>query len=146
MNGNLSPFDTLLDELRRWEQDWESAFSPSPWFSSIRSGRQGSFPPLNVGSSADSVDVYFFAPGLDPQSLNLSLQQNLLTVAGERNETHDENATYYRRERFNGSFQRVLTLPEDVDPDQVQARYNDGVLHIRVGRREEVKPRRIEVH
>jgi len=145
MNGNLSPFDTLLDELRRWESDWENAFSPSPWFSSIRSVRQGTYPPLNVGSTADSVDIYVFAAGLDPKSLNLSLQQNLLSIAGERKRDPEEGANYYRRERFNGSFQRVLTLPEDVDPDQVEARYNEGVLHVRVGRREEVKPRRIEV-
>ena len=146
MNGNLSPFETLLDELRRWDPAFESAFSPSPWFSGIRSVRQGTFPPLNVGSSTDSVDVYLFAAGLDPKSLNLSLQQNLLSIAGERKEAAEEGATWYRRERFNGSFQRVLTLPEDVDPDKVEARYNDGVLHVRIGRREEVKPRRVEVH
>lgn len=146
MNGNVSPFDTLLDELRRWDQEWENGFTSSPWFTGIRSMGRGTFPPLNVGASADSVDVYLFAPGLDPKSLNLSLQQNLLSVSGERSEEPRQDATYYRRERFNGSFQRVLTLPEDVDPDDVEARYNDGVLHIRIGRQEAVKPRRIEVH
>ncbi len=142
MNGNLSSFDSLLDELWRWDQDW---FSPSPWFSGIRSVRQGTYPPINVGSSADSIDVYVFAAGLDPKSLNVSLQQNLLTVSGERSVAAEEKATYYRRERFQGTFQRVVTLPDDVDPDQVDARYTDGVLHVRVGRREEVKPRRIQV-
>jgi HSP20 family protein len=146
MNGNLTPFDVLLDELRRWDPDLESTFSASPWFSGIRSVRQGTYPPLNVGSSTDSVDVYLFAAGLDPKNLNLSLQQNLLSISGERPQEIQENAAYYRRERFNGSFQRVLTLPEDVDPDQVEARYDDGVLHVRIGRRQEVKPRRIEVH
>lgn len=146
MNGNMSPFDSLLDELRRWDRDWETAFSPSPWISGLRSVRQGTYPPLNVGSSADSVDVYVFAPGLDPKSLDVSLTQNLLTISGAREEPSPETATYYRRERFHGSFQRVLNLPEDVDPDKVQANYADGVLHVRIGRREEVKPRRIEVH
>ncbi len=142
MNGNLSPFESLLDEMWRLDQDW---FSPSPWFSGIRSVRQGTYPPLNVGTSADSVDVYVFAGGLDPKSLDLSLQQNLLTISGERKATAEDDATYYRRERFNGSFQRVLTLPDDVDADKVEASYTDGVVHVRVGRREEVKPRRIEV-
>jgi HSP20 family protein len=146
MNTDLSPFESLLDELWRWDRDPASSFSPSPWFSGIRSVRQGTYPPLNVGSSADSVDVYVFAAGLDPKSLNLSLRQNLLTLSGERQEPPHEGATYYRRERFNGSFQRVLTLPEDVDPDKVEASYNAGVLHVRIGRREEVKPKRIEVH
>jgi HSP20 family protein len=142
MNGNLSPFQSLFDELSRWDRDW---FAPSPWFSGIRSVRQGTYPPLNVGSSADSIDVYVFAAGLDPKSLNLSLQQNLLTVSGERKAPVEEGATYYRRERFNGPFQRVLTLPDDVDPDKVEASYTDGVLHVRMHRREEVKPRRIQV-
>ena len=145
MNGNLSPLDRLLEELRRWDEELETLFSASPWLSSIRSVRQGTFPPLNIGSSNDSIDVYLFAAGLDPQSLDVSLQQNLLSISGDRKFDPPADATWYRRERFDGSFQRVLTLPEDVDPEQVEARYNDGVLHIRMGRREEVKPRRIEV-
>lgn len=146
MNGNLSPFESLLDELWRWDHDWSSNFSPSPWFSGIRSVRQGTYPPINVGASTDSIDVYVFAAGIDPKTLELSLQQNLLTISGKREEAPQEGVSYYRRERFNGSFQRVLTLPEDVDPDKVEAQYRDGVLHVKVARREEVKPRRIEIH
>lgn len=146
MNSNVSPFQSLLDELWRWDHDWDNSFLSSPWFSGVRSVRQGTYPPLNVGSSNDSVDVYVFAAGLDPKDLNVSVQQNLLTITGSRQSPDEEGATYYRRERFGGSFQRVLTLPEDVDPDQIEARYRDGVLHVRLGRREEVKPRRIEVH
>jgi HSP20 family protein len=73
------------------------------------------------------------------------MQQNLLTLSGRRAATEEEQATWYRRERFEGSFQRVLTLPEDVDPDQVQANYTHGVLHVRIGRQEKTRPRRIEV-
>ncbi|MFW6093598.1 MAG: Hsp20/alpha crystallin family protein [Pseudomonadota bacterium] len=145
MIGNRSHLDSLLDELWGRDPSWDELFG-SPWPTSIRSTRLGTYPPLNVGSSPDSVDVYVFAAGLDPQTLNLSLQKNLLTISGERPEQSEKEATYYRRERFNGAFQRVLTLPEDVDPDKVDARYNDGVLHIQIGRREEVKPRKIEVH
>jgi HSP20 family protein len=144
MFGNTA-LDSLLDQLGRWDSDFDSFFSGSPWVTGVRSVRQGTFPPLNVGSSADSVDVYLFAAGLDPKSLDLTLKQNLLTVSGKREHEPEKDATYYRRERFNGSFQRVLTLPEDVDPDKVQATYRDGVLHVRVARREEVKPKRITV-
>jgi HSP20 family protein len=146
MFGNRSHLDDLLDRLGRWDADFDSFFGGPPWVTGVRSVRQGSFPPLNVGSNPDSVDVYLFAAGLDPKSLDLSLQQNLLTVSGKREQQTDEEATYYRQERFSGSFQRVLTLPEDVDPDKVEASYRDGVLHIRVARREEVKPRRITIN
>lgn len=146
MFGNLSGFGSLFNELRRLDPSWDEFFVSSPWVSGIRSMGQDAYPPLNVGSSPESIDVYLFAPGLDPQALNVSLQQNLLTVAGERRQEQQEGATYYRRERFAGAFQRVITLPDDVDADKVEANYREGVLHIRVGRREEVRPRRIEVH
>jgi len=58
----------------------------------------------------------------------------------------EEDANYYRRERFDGAFRRVLALPEDADPERVEAHYQDGVLQITVQRREAARPRQIEVH
>jgi HSP20 family protein len=107
---------------------------------------RGTFPPINVGATPDKLEVYLFAAGLDPKKLQLSLQQNLLTVTGERQAPPSEAATYYRRERFNGEFRRVITLPDDVDPDRVEARYRDGVLHISVSRKEAAKPRTIPLN
>jgi HSP20 family protein len=75
----------------------------------------------------------------------LSMQQNLLMVAGEREVPVNETDTNYRRERFSGDFRRVVTLPEDVDPDRVQARYRDGILQITVERKAAAKPRMIEL-
>jgi HSP20 family protein len=65
MFGNLSTFGSLLDELRRWDSDWNDRFARSPWGTSIRAVDYGTYPPLNVGSSHDSVDVYLFAAGID---------------------------------------------------------------------------------
>lgn len=146
MFENRSPIDSLFDQLWRRDGDPDDYFAGSPWLSGIRSVRQGTYPPLNVGSNTDSVDVYVFAPGLDTERLNVSLQQNLLTISGERPNEPEQGVTYYRRERFGGPFQRVLTLPEDVDPDNVDASYKAGVLHVRIHRREEAKPRRIAIH
>jgi len=93
----------------------------------------------------DGVDVYLFAAGLDPKALDISIQQNLLTVAGERNLEVPDDVEHYRRERFSGAFRRVISLPEDVDPEKVDAHYVDGVLHIAIQRREASRPRQIEV-
>jgi len=68
-----------------------------------------------------------------------------LTVSGERQAPVKEEANYYRKERFDGPFRRLITLPDDVDPEQVDARYRDGVLEIHVKRREAKRPRQIEV-
>jgi HSP20 family protein len=140
------PETPLFAEFRRLEQEVSELFgSATPWAGGIRSLPPGTFPAINVGSTDHSVTVFLFAPGIDPQSLDISLQQNMLSVSGQREVTLDEKATYYRHERFSGSFRRVITLPEDVDADQVDASYRDGIVHITVKRRESSKPRQIEI-
>ncbi len=145
-----SPFGsldtTLFDEFRRLEGELDQLFGRAASPAGIRSVRRGAFPPLNVGSTPERVDVYLFAAGLDPKSLDISIQQNLLVVAGDRKLPVEEAADYYRRERFEGGFRRVVTLPDDADPDRVEAKYRDGVLQITVQRREAARPRQISVN
>jgi HSP20 family protein len=73
------------------------------------------------------------------------MQQNLLSISGTRELSLDEAATYYRRERFSGEFRRTINLPDDADPERVEAKYANGILTIRIGRRESARPRQIEV-
>lgn len=137
--------DPLFDQFFRRGVDLNDFFGGTPWDSGVRSSPWSTYPPVNVGDSQEQVDVYVFAAGVDPDSLDVSLRQNLLTISGERKrEETDKN--FYRRERSMGRFQRVITLPEDVDPDKVAAHYRNGVLHVTVNRRESAKPRQIEVH
>ena len=146
MFGSLTNLESLFDEFRRIEQDMDELFGRRPGPAGIRSVSRGTFPPTNVGATPNVLDVYLFAAGLDPKSLNLSIQQNLLTVSGERQVPVQENATYYRQERFSGEFRRVITLPDDADSDRVEAKYRDGVLQISVQRRASAGPRQIQVH
>jgi HSP20 family protein len=146
MFGYLTGFDSdLFNQLERMRRETDDFFGTWPGAAGIRSVRAGAFPSINIGASTQQVDVYVFVPGIEPKELEISLQQNLLTVAGERKLEEPEDVEFYRRERFGGSFRRVISLPDDVDPDNVKANYRDGVLHISVQRREEVKPRQIEV-
>lgn len=146
MFGSLSNRGgSLFDELWRGDDELDEFFGRWPWPASIRSVARGTFPPINVGANPEQVNVYLFAAGLDPYSLDISMHQNLLTVSGERKLTPEKEANYYRQERYSGPFRRVVTLPEDVDSDQVEARYRDGVLQINVKRREAARPRQIEV-
>jgi HSP20 family protein len=148
MSGSL--FDTfeggLFEELRRFENEMDQLLARGRGPAGIRTVRRGTFPPINVGASPERVDVYLFAAGLDTKDLDIAIQQNLLAVSGRRRvETH-EDADYYRRERFEGEFRRVVTLPDDVDPERVEATYRDGVLQITVQRRESARPRQITVN
>ena len=146
MRGDWSNFGAgLFDDFRRLEEEMDTVFGRWPWRAGIRSVARGTYPPINAGVTPEQVNVYLFAAGLDPETLDISVRQNLLTVSGERRAPVEENADYYRRERFDGAFHRVITLPEDVDLDQVDARYRDGVLQIRVQRHEAARPRQIEV-
>jgi HSP20 family protein len=146
MFGSPTTFEgSLFDDLRRMQQEMEEMFGQGGWPTGIRSVARGTYPPINIGSTGEGVEVYLFAAGLDPKTLDISIQQNLLTVAGERKVEVPENVEYYRRERFSGPFRRVISLPEDVDPDKVEARYTDGILRILVQRREASRPRQIQV-
>ncbi|AGA92273.1 molecular chaperone (small heat shock protein) [Thioflavicoccus mobilis 8321] len=146
MFGNLSSFENdLFGQLERMRREMDALFSGRPGPSGIRSVASGTYPAINVGAGPERVDIYLFVAGIDPKGLDISLQQNLLSIAGTRRAEAPDQVQYYRRERFTGDFRRVISLPEDVDPDKVNARYRDGVLHITVERREEVRPRQIEV-
>ena len=146
MFANLTNFGgSLFDDFRRLEDAMDDLYDRWPLPGGIRSVERGTYPPLNVGATPERVDVYLFVAGLDPKALEIAIQQNLLTISGERRAPREENANYYRKERFDGRFRRLITLPDDVDPEQVEAHYRDGVLEIHVKRREVSRPRQIEV-
>jgi HSP20 family protein len=145
MFGSLTNFDSLFEEFRRMEQQMDALLGRGPQAPAIRAVARGTFPPINMGETSEGIDLYLFAPGLDAKSIELAIQENLLTVAGERQVLVKEDAIYYRQERFSGGFRRVIALPQDVDPDRIEAKYLDGVLHIRARKREAAKRRQITV-
>ena len=145
---SLFPRDVFA-ELDRLQRDLRSVLDPSPGIRGI--GRSG-FPALNVATTPESVELYAFAPGLDPNALELTLDRGVLTLSGERApvavtppEGQDRATTTHQQERFSGRFRRVVSLPDDIDPDGVHADYRDGVLRVSVRRRAAARPRRIEV-
>lgn len=138
---SLFPRDLFAD-LDRLQREMRQAYDFSP---SIRGLTQG-FPALNVGGTAKSVEIYAFAPGVEPASLEVQIEKGVLTVAGERKvEPVPEKASVHIDERFTGQFRRVVTLPDDIDPDAVEARYRDGVLHLSIARKEAAQPRHIVI-
>lgn len=144
MYRSLFPRD-LFAEFDRLQRDLGGAFEYSP---AIRGLGRGGYPALNVGSAPGSVDVFAFAPGLDPAAIEVNLERGVLTLAGERKAEappSDAKTTVHLDERFAGRFRRVLSLPEDIDPESVSASYTDGVLHVRIKRRAAAEPRRITV-
>jgi HSP20 family protein len=135
----------IFAEMDRLQQGMQQAFNLSP---SIRGFARGGFPAMNVGNTPQSIEIFTFAPGIDPGTIEVKIERGVLTVAGERKSdmpAKDEKATVHIDERFSGRFRRVVTLPDDADSSAVDAKYRDGVLHISIKRREAAQPRRITI-
>lgn len=141
---------SVLGEFERMRRELDELFGASGMPASIRSVAPGSFPALNVGHTPDSVEIHAFAPGVDPAKVEVTLDRGVLTIAGERASTlpGDEDGkkvNVYSRERVSGPFRRTVSLPEDIDPAQVQATYRDGVLRVSIARRAAARPQRIAI-
>jgi HSP20 family protein len=145
MYRSLFPRGDVFSELDRLQRELQQAFDISP---SIRGLGRAGYPALNVGGTAKTVEIYAFVPGLDPASVDVTLERGVLSIAGERPAEElpkDETATLHIDERFAGRFRRVVSLPDDVDPNGTSASYRDGVLHVSIKRLESTLPRRIAI-
>jgi HSP20 family protein len=137
------------DILAELQQHIEHALRPAQGAMSIRGSGWGTFPAIDIGTTADTIEVVAFAPGIDPARLEVVIDKGLLTISGERPSAlpdDPQGVSVYAQERFSGPFRRVLSLPEDADPAKVEARYQDGFLRVSVGKRESSKPRRVDIH
>jgi HSP20 family protein len=129
------------DEMRR---DMDRLFASLGGDSFARTA--GVFPPINVSESSDAVFVRAEMPGIDPKKLDIRVEADTLTIAGERPLVEEDDVSYHRREREWGSFRRSFSMPARVDADGVQARYEHGILTVELPKAAEVRPKQITVH
>ncbi|HVE15667.1 MAG TPA: Hsp20/alpha crystallin family protein [Chthoniobacterales bacterium] len=106
----------------------------------------GVFPAVNITQDDDNFYVRAEVPGIRPTEISISAVRNRVALAGERKiQSEHEPASYHRRERAEGSFNRTVTLPTEVDTERVDAKYSDGILTLTLPKAEEAKPRQIAV-
>jgi HSP20 family protein len=130
-------FTGLQDEMERM---FRQVFGDTPSTAGAWS------PALDVEETEDGFTLHVELPGVDPEQVEVSLEENVLTVTGSREFYADREAEGFRRvERRFGRFHRAVRLPDRVDGDRVQARYAHGLLTISVPKAEEAKPRRIAI-
>jgi HSP20 family protein len=108
----------------------------------------GAFSPaLDVEEDEDAFTLHVELPGVEPDEVEVSLEENVLTIAGERRFYADRSGDGFRRvERQFGRFHRAVRLPDRVDGERVEATYRDGLLTIAVPKAEDAKPRRIHIN
>jgi HSP20 family protein len=103
-------------------------------------------PAMDLIETADHYVLRADLPGLSDGDVNVQLEDNVLSISGERKVEHeDQREGYYRLERAFGEFSRSLTLPDGVDPDSVQAHFDRGVLEIRIPKPEQKKPKTVQI-
>jgi HSP20 family protein len=104
-------------------------------------------PPVDVYEDEHSVTLKVEVPGIEEKDIDVRLENNVLTIRGERKfEKEEKQENFHRIERQYGSFSRSFTLPNTVDTESVSADYKNGVLQIRMGKRAEAKPKQIKVN
>jgi HSP20 family protein len=104
------------------------------------------FAPTDVSEDGNSLRITMELPGVNPDDVRLSLENNILTIRGEKKHDQEENnERVHRFERTYGVFERTFALPNTVDPEKIEARYENGVLLVTIPKAERAKPREIRV-
>lgn len=129
-----------LAPLRRIQEEINRAFGEQRW------APPAEFPPINIWRGPDGIIVTAEIPGVSLDAVDLTVHQNTLTIKGRREpEAKEPEASFHRRERTFGSFSRTIALPFNVDPEQVKAAAQNGILTVKLPRPESDKPRKIKI-
>ena len=135
----------LLMRPEPFSQDVNRLFNTL--FDAGESGAERWVPAMDLVEGDDHFLLKADLPGLGEDDVNIEIQDNTLTVSGERKAEHETRERgWYRVERSFGRFSRSLTLPEGVKPDAVSAEFDKGVLSVRIPKPEERKPRRVAIN
>jgi HSP20 family protein len=103
-------------------------------------------PPVDVAEDAEKIHVKVEVPGIEEKDLKINYEDGLLTVSGERQFERRDDRNYHRIERMYGSFVRTFSLPRSVDAGQIVANYRNGILEIEIPKKEEAKPKQIQIN
>lgn len=133
------PFDSLFQF-----QEALDALRTSSWLDSTTSGG-GAYPPLNIFRKGDDIVVLTEVPGVRKEDLQIQAKGNTIRIAGTKTIDYGESAGIHRRERLAGGFDRVISVPVEVDADRVKAEFRDGILALYLPRAERDKPKSIKV-
>ena len=140
------PFNPVWNQLQQFQTELNRLFERWSGDGGEHSSTAAGYPAVNVWEDQNSVFVEAELPGLDLKDLEIYVTSgNQLTIKGERKPQVPEKAICHRQERGFGKFVRVLTLPFEVNRDNVDARFENGILQVKLAKHESAKPRKITV-
>jgi HSP20 family protein len=138
--GFADPFDALFRFQMALDQQLES-----DWLEDMTSG-VGAFPPINIFQKGSDFVAIVELPGVSKSDLNLEVRGNTIRISGKKTAGYGDKAGMHRRERTAGAFDRIITLPVQLDPDRIIAECRDGILALSLPRADSDKPKAIKVN
>ncbi len=142
---SLRELSAMQDRMNRMNRLFRESFSPESPEEALTTTSFA--PPVDIYEDEHTITLKMEVPGIDEKDIDVRIEGNTLTVHGERKLETDEKEENYRRiERQYGSFTRSFTLPSSVDPTQVSAHYDKGVLKVNLAKKAEAKPKQIKVN
>jgi len=120
----MREFETLHDKIQRYFDDFSnSGFNMNENF----------YPRIDISENKNSINVTAEIPGVKKENIKILLQDNILTIEGEKKKENEQKENnYFRSERMFGSFKRSFTLPKEVDSESVEAKFENGMLHVQM--------------
>jgi HSP20 family protein len=143
--GRFEPFRNLVSTQSEFDRLMRDAFSPVAAEGEVSTRTWA--PPVDIYENGDSLVLKAELPGMDPDAVEIRVEDNTLYLKGERKfEQEVKEQNYHRVERSYGTFTRSFSLPNSVDADKVVANYKDGVLTLTMPKKEEAKPKTIKIN
>ncbi len=136
------PVNELATLRKEMDRLWEDFFGTKD----LLPQAEGWVPAVDVSETKDAVIVKAEIPGMDAKDIDVSLSGDMLIIKGEKKEEKEEkDENFHRVEMRRGSFQRAVRLPMAVDSDKIEAKYEKGILRVKLPKKEETKTKRIDV-
>ncbi|MGE5663601.1 MAG: Hsp20/alpha crystallin family protein [Deltaproteobacteria bacterium] len=140
----VDPLRELSAIHERMNQLFDETFPPARGNEAAAPAAMWS-PAVDVYESGDDIVVKAEVPGVGRDDIGVEVKDGMLTLKGERKFEKEQKENYHRIERSYGTFVRSFGLPASVDPEKVRAALKDGVLEVRIGKKEQAKPRKVQV-
>jgi HSP20 family protein len=138
-----SPLRDMLSMRTAMDRFFDDDFRPFHWLSG---GFDGPALPLDVTTSADSVTIEAALPGIKPEDVDITVENNAVTITGKTaDERSADEGSYVVQEIRRGNFSRTVTLPTGLEPDKAKATFEHGILRLEIPKAEQLKPRQIRI-
>ncbi len=144
--NRYDPYQEMLSLRNAMEQLFAQSFVNPNWMGGSQS--MTAMPPMNVVETENGYEVDVLLPGVKPEDVEVTVEQNTLTIKGKyshRSEEEGKSRDWLRQEISSGSFQRSITFPKPIDPNNIRATFENGVLTLKVPINETSRARRIEI-